>query len=204
MSNIHSTKRAKAVAIVEDGEGPVIDGDVGQAKDESGLTPRQAAFVRAFITGPTAGNGSKSCVVAGYSEKTAPAIQNALLKLPHIQAAIDAALREEIGTDLTIEAVRVIRKVITDESLPLLKRGDMAVKIVEFSGLVHRVQQEKAAKTGLDGTKPLGQMGRAELEALVRNGADLLKAAASLPAPGQVIDGGSGNNSAHVEPAQAE
>lgn len=191
MSNAISTKRRKAVAIVDDGELCVSDG--------ADLNVREAAFVKAFTEGETAGDQTKSYVVAGYSPNSAATGASRLARSPKILAAIDAAIRDRITGTLTVKAVRLAEKVLNDEDAPLKLRADMARSVVEWSGVVQRAQQEKAANTGLDGTKPLAQMNRADLEALVRNGADLLKAAASLPGPGQVIEGGSENNSAHTE-----
>lgn len=155
-------------------------------RDENGLTHRQAAFVLAFTSGKTAGNGVQSVIAAGYGTKNPGPMACALQKLSHVQAAIDRFLREEIGSTLTIEAIKVIRAIITDKNAPLKLRGEMAAKVVEFSGIVDRVKLEKARETGLDGAaagpKRLGEMTRQELESLVQNGAAILSAAAALPA----------------------
>lgn len=184
MSRSRSTMAAKnqqAVALV---------GEVEDKKaDLDGLTEKQAEFVRALTSGPTAGNPAASCVVAGYSEKTAPQIAAALMKHPRVIAAIDATIREEISTVMTIEAVKVARRIINDEDAPLKLRGIISAKVIEWSGVVQRVQQEKAKETGLDGTKRLTEMSRDELEATVRNGAAILQAAANLPPAGGLIEG---------------
>ncbi len=157
-----------------------------EAADPFGLTVLQRAFVEAFTTGATSGNGIKSATKAGYSAKTAGQISCALLKLSQIQNAIDAAFRIEVSGTLTAQALGVIRKILADENAPLRLRGDMAAKVVEFSGIVERVKLEKARETGLDGQgqapKRLAEYTRQELETLVRNGAELLQAAAALPA----------------------
>jgi hypothetical protein len=165
----------------------VLPGD-GEQK----LTARQKAFVGAFVSGETAGNIKRSALAAGYSETSAGQIGCATIALPHVAAAIDAALRAEIGITLTAQAVAVMRGIINDEAAPIRLRGDMAAKVVEYSGIVDRVRIEKARQTGLDGaqaaTKRLGEMTRAELEAVCHQGAAILTAAAALPAPGQTID----------------
>lgn len=176
-----AAKNQQAVALV---------GEVEDKKaDLDGLTEKQAEFVRALTSGPTAGNPAASCVVAGYSEKTAPQIAAALMKHPRVIAAIDATIREEISTVMTIEAVKVARRIINDEDAPLKLRGIISAKVIEWSGVVQRVQQEKAKETGLDGTKRLTEMSRDELEATVRNGAAILQAAANLPPAGGLIEG---------------
>lgn len=195
MSNINSTGQAKktggprrALVPAVEGADAVEAGEIG-ARGDDGLVPRQRAFVDAFVSGKTAGNGTLSAIAAGYSKKTAPSAAWSLLKLPHVSAAIDAALREEIGVTLTAQAVRVIRTIITDETAPLKLRGDMAAKVIEFSGVVERTKTEKAKQTGLDGSKKLVEYTREELEKLVRDGAAVLHAAAALPPAGQVIEG---------------
>jgi phage terminase small subunit len=183
MSSAQKKKSSQSLALVNEG---------GEGLRE--LTDKQARFVKAFTTGPTAGNWSKSVLAAGYETSRPGPIGCALGKLPHVVAAIDAALREEIGATLTVQAIKVIRQIITDETAPLKLRGDMAAKVVEFSGVVSRIHAEKAAQTGLDAAgnaapKRLGELTRAELEAVVRNGAAILQAAADMPAPGKVIEG---------------
>lgn len=161
------------------------------------LTQQQRAFVEAFTNGATAGNGQNSAKAAGYSQKTAASISCALLKLPHVILAIDAALRDAIGTTLTVQAVACLRSIINDANAPLKLRGEMSARVIEFSGIVERTKLEAGRKTGLDGRgagdKRLAEMTRSELEALVRGGAAVLAAAASLP-PGEVIEG----NAQHI------
>jgi hypothetical protein len=157
------------------------------------LTEKQAAFVQAFVRGETAGNATKSAIAAGYSAASAPNIGSMVLKHEGVALAIDAALRDEIGVHLTAQAVAVMREIIGDKSAPLKLRGDIASRIVEYSGIVDRVRIEKSRATGLDaaqapGVKRLGEMTRQELEAVCHQGAAILQAAAALPQPGQTID----------------
>ena len=160
--------------------------------DAAPLTEQMQRFVHLFTRGPDSGNGARCAKAAGYSEKTAPQQACYLLKLPHVAAAIDAALRDEIGGTLTAQAVAVMRRIINDEEAPLKLRGDIASRVVEYSGIVDRVRVEKARQTGLDGAgagqKRLGELTREELEAVVRNGAGILAAAAALPPAGPTID----------------
>jgi phage terminase small subunit len=161
----------------------------------------QARFVEAFTSGPSAGNGTKAAIAAGYSKRTAAQIGCQLLKLSHVVAAIDAVIREEISTTLTVQAVTVIRTIITDEKAPLKLRGEMAARVVEYSGVIERAKLEKARQTGLDartapGDKRLGEMSRGELEALVQAGAAVLHAAAAIPKPGPLIEGTARDSSA--------
>lgn len=171
------------------------------------LTQQQQRFVSEFTSGKTAGNAQKSAVAAGYSEKTSAQIACALVKHPGVALAIDEALREAIGTVLSVQAVACIRFIINDADAPLKLRGEMSARVLEYSGVLERTKLEKARKTGLDGRgagdKRLAEMTRDELEALVRGGAAVLQAAASLPA-GTVIEGHSAPDSAPLPAIAAE
>lgn len=178
-------RRAEAAGVEfgdQEGEGELVKG-------EDGLTPKQAAFVEAFTVGINAGIGTKAAIAAGYSEKSAATIGSLVQKLPHVAAAIDASLREAIGSDLTARSVQLLRTVLDDVTAPLKLRTEVALKLVEGSGLVDRTKASKANETGLGGAKPLAEMSREELEAVVKAGAAVLKAAATLPGPGQAIEG---------------
>ncbi len=204
MSNIKKQPKAKEgapmVVVGKDDEAE----DVGQAKGADGLTPRQAAFVEALVNGATSGNATKSAIAAGYSENSAAQIGATLTKLPHVSAAVDAALRAAIGTTLTVQAVAVIRQIVNDPDAPLKLRGDMAAKVIEYSGLVERTKAQKAKDTGLGGGKTLAECSRTELEEIVRKGAAVLQAAASLPPAGPVIEGVSAQDNAQRPALAAE
>lgn len=178
--------------------------EIGQRE----LTQQQQRFVQEFTAGKYAGNGQKSAVAAGYSEKTSAQIACALVKHPGVSLAIDEALREAIGTTLSVQAVACIRSIINDDNAPLKLRGEMSAKVLEYSGIVDRTKLERARKTGLDGRgagdKRLSEMTREELEALVRGGAEVLQAAAALPPAGTVIEGHSAPNSAPTPAIAAE
>lgn len=165
------------------------------------LTDMQAAFVQAFCGGPTAGNATKSCVVAGYSQSSAPQIGCQLLKLPHIADAIDVALREAIGSRLSVKAVATLERILDDPDASDTLKGDLAAKVVKFSGLADRVQAQKTKETGLGG-KALGELSRAELERIVAQGALVLKAAQVQEKTIEVPF--SAQNSAQVEAIAAE
>jgi len=171
----------------------IIVREEGDKSVHGELTEKQAAFVREFVRGEHSGKVKQSTIAAGYSAATAAEIGWRLVRLPHVSAAIDAALREEIGVQLTAQAIGVMREIIGDKAAPLKLRGDIASRIVEYSGIVDRVRIEKARSTGLEasqapGVKSLGEMTRAELEAVCHQGAAILQAAAALPSPGQTID----------------
>lgn len=189
-NNKKEGKKKKAVAVV-DGD------DLEPANTGRALTDMQAAFVAAFVSGPeTGGKPTQAAIAAGYSEKTATQIARELLGKPHISAAIDEALRTAIGTELTVEAVAMVRSIMRNEEASLKLRGEMAVRIIEFSGLVERTKAQKAKDTGLGGGKTLAECSRDELEDIVRKGAAVLQAAAGLPPSGPVIEGVSAQDNA--------
>jgi hypothetical protein len=189
-------RKGKALAVADGGE--VAEGG------ERTLTDKQAAFVAAYTDGETAGNATKSARKAGYSQKTAHGIACALLKLPHVIAAIDATMRETISTRLTVKAVGVFEAILNSADATLKLKGEVASKVIEFSGLVERTKAQKAKDTGLSGGKTLAECSRAELEDIVRKGAAVLQAAASLPAGGTVIEGDSAQDNAQRPALAAE
>lgn len=150
-------------------------------KTDRELTEQQQAFVLHFTSTPgAAGNAAESARRAGYSQKNAAELGRQLLGKAHVQAAIDALLRDAIGTRLTVLAVNVIESIITDVNANLKLKGDMAAKVIEFSGLVERTKAAKAKESGLGFGKSLTEMTRAELEEVVARGADVLKMADEL------------------------
>jgi phage terminase small subunit len=143
------------------------------------LTEMQQRFVDCFTRGgEAAGNPGEAALAAGYAPDHAVEIGRQLLGKPHIVAAIDAALREAIGTRLTVQAVNVIESIIRNPDASLKLRGEMAVKVVEYSGLVERTKVEKAKQTGISSGCSLAEMTREELEEIVVKGKAVLDMAA--------------------------
>lgn len=149
--------------------------DDGIEDDRNGLTERQAAFVEAFTNGADcAGNAVEAAVQAGYSKNSARNLASQLLSKSHVLLAIDEALRAAIGTRLTVKAVKVMETIIDSEDATLKLKGDMAAKLIEYSGLVDRTKIAKANETGIGTGKRLAEQTREELEAVVRQGQALL------------------------------
>ena len=72
--------------------------------------PRHRAFVRHYLD---TGNGTKSAILAGYSEKSAAAAASRLLTNPEIRSAIDAELQRQaeisgISDRYVLEGIRAI------------------------------------------------------------------------------------------------
>lgn len=151
------------------------DGDRPEAEDLSVL---EMAFVAAFTKDTDcAGNVTKAAVQAGYTELSARNSAYRVMNRPRVRNAIDAALREAIGTELTVQAIQVFRTVLASDEASLKLKSDIASKVIEFSGLVDRTKLQKAKDTGLGDGKRLAEMSREELEAVVNQGAAVLRAA---------------------------
>jgi len=149
-----------------------------ELKTQREPTKQQMDFVLHYTsTDGAAGNAAEAARRAGYSQKNAAEIGRQLLGKPHVQAAIDATLRDAIGTRLTVKAVAVIESIIENKDASLKLRGDMAARVIEFSGLIERTKAQKATEAGLTVGKPLTECTRAELDDLVRKGAEVLKMA---------------------------
>lgn len=88
------------------------------------LTPKVAAFVREYLIDK---NATQAAIRAGYSARSAGQTGNAMLKLPHIKAAIVRELKAQAERTL-ITADKVL--------LDIQKFGDRAAKVGEFHAAI--------------------------------------------------------------------
>jgi phage terminase small subunit len=96
----------------------------GQRTDLTGaLTPLQERFVQEYLTDL---NASRAAIAAGYSPVGAPRYSHDLLKIPHIQAAIEAGKRK-LARKLNLRAERWLQELM---HLAYSDIGD----IFDFSG----------------------------------------------------------------------
>lgn len=93
----------------------------------NGLTPKQEAFIDAYIE---TGNASEAAKRAGYSEKTARAVGAENLTKPYIKAAIEAR-QAEIRSKRTADITEVmefltsaLRGKLTDDNIVVEGVGD--------------------------------------------------------------------------------
>ena len=93
----------------------------------NGLTPKQEAFIDAYIE---TGNASEAAKRAGYSEKTARAVGAENLTKPYIKAAIEAR-QVEIRSKRTADITEVmefltsaLRGELTDDTVVVEGAGD--------------------------------------------------------------------------------
>ena len=96
-------------------------------KKEGKLTPKQEAFVDAYIE---TGNATEAAKRAGYSEKTAGAVGAENLKKPKIKQAIEAR-QAEIHSERTADMAEIMefltsamRGELTDENVVVEGAGD--------------------------------------------------------------------------------
>ncbi len=96
-------------------------------KKEGKLTPKQEAFVDAYIE---TGNATEAAKRAGYSEKTAGAVGAENLKKPKIKQAIEAR-QAEIHSERTADMAEIMefltsamRGELTDENIVVEGAGD--------------------------------------------------------------------------------
>lgn len=88
------------------------------------LTPKQAAFVDAYITSL---NATEAALKAGYSKKTAYSIGGNLLKSPAIQAAMKERM-ESIQSDRIAGMEEVLRTITS------IMRGGVMEEVVTTEG----------------------------------------------------------------------
>jgi phage terminase small subunit len=161
--------------------------DEASETDRDELSDQEREFVERYTSDPkAAGNATKSALAAGYAEGSAYNSGCRLMKRPRVRDAIDAALRSSLNGKLAVKAVSVLAAVLEDESANQKLRAEVAMKVVEYSGVIQRAQLEKAKETGLSSGKRLGEMSRDELAAIVAAGAALVAGRAQDSA--QTID----------------
>lgn len=140
------------------------------------LNDQQQAFVLHYTSAPGAiGNGAEAARRAGYSEKSAAELARQLLEKPHIRSAIFDANRAAISGRLTTKSVALLERVIDDESASLKVRVEAAKTVLDRAGFVAAIVNVERQDT-----KSLSEMTRAELEAVVAQGAAVLKSAGAL------------------------
>lgn len=136
------------------------------ATDSSGLTPMQAAFVRAVAV--ECMTQTKAAEAAGYSHPSSRAVE--LVRQPHILAAIQTARQAIINTDLAALGLRTMRELMSDSATPAPVRFQAAKWSLETAGHkdVPTSQQAQAEKQ-------LHEMSVEELEAFIQRGESALQ-----------------------------
>jgi terminase small subunit-like protein len=110
------------------------------------LTSKQAAFVEAYVNGR---NITGAAIDAGYSESTASQIGSALLRVPHVQAAIHASVRHALAMDAPMARRVLVELAQNPETHPKI-RLDAAKTLLDRAGhvaprpIVEKRMEEKA------------------------------------------------------------
>lgn len=116
-----------------------------------GLTEKQAAFVKAFVSGVPRQAAAEQ---AGYASDLSG---YHLLSLPHVLAAV----HQEMQRALIAEAptsLRVLREIRDDKTAPARVRADIGIKILALAGHSAPERGESSLQ------KPLADMTRSELD----------------------------------------
>ena len=148
------------------------------------LTDMQADFVAAFTSEPGCiGNATKAALHVGYSAKSAREIGRQQLVKPRIRAAIDEALREQLGGSLASKAVDVLREIIHDESSPQKLRLDAARTVLDRAGII----APKAMEPTPAGSKAdLASMSLEELATFIQQGEERQRQIGAIDAEGTI------------------
>lgn len=157
-----------------DDEGPV---------GPENLTTKQAAFVKALVSGHKQGKAAEQ---AGYLHPDENASR--LVRLPHIQRAVQRETERRLLTEGVPAALEFMVSAPGDKKLPGAVRYQCAKWVMEAAG--HGLAAQRAA-LGLPGEdKPLDQMSVGELEAFLSAGQSAI---AAIKARDGIIDGSARN-----------
>lgn len=105
------------------------------------LTSQQAAFVDAYVGGPTgvAGNATQAALAAGYSEKSSRVIAQGLLAKAHVQQAILDSSRSALAR-MAPAAVGILAHILADGNAPMKLRLEASKTVLDRVGLVAQAQ----------------------------------------------------------------
>lgn len=141
---------------------PLETGDGGLYGDGS-LTGKQAEFVKLLVSGVPQG---KAAELAGYTYPDSNASR--LVRLPHVQAAIQRESQRVLLTDGVANALSFMVKGPANEKLPGAVRFQCAKWVMEAAG--HGLAAQRAALGLPDSDKPLSEMSINELDAFLAAG----------------------------------
>lgn len=124
------------------------------------LTGMQAEFVKRLVSGVPQG---KAAGLAGYAHPDQSA--SALVRLPHIQAAINRESQRVLMVEGVANALTFMVKGPSNEKLPGAVRFQCAKWVMENAG--HGLAAQRAALGLPDNDKPLSEMSTGELDDLI-------------------------------------
>src|SRR4051794_11202190 len=106
----------------------------GGARDDNGLTAKQAAFVRHYLLTM---NATEAAKLSGYSAKTAKTIGSTLLTNVNVAAAVKSH-RERLADRYDVKLDRVVRelaRIAFSDVLDFTKPGPDGYPVLDFSAL---------------------------------------------------------------------
>lgn len=128
---------------------------------ETGLTAKMERFVAEYLID---GNGTRSAIAAGYSERTAPKIGSELLTKPAVKAAITKALKAQekrtlITADMVLKRIdRVAQKAEAAGDFNAANRAN------QLLGQHYKLFTEKHEHGGMGGGPVMFQITSAEAD----------------------------------------
>jgi hypothetical protein len=134
-------------------------GEGGLYRDGS-LTERQQDFVKRLVSGVPQG---KAAAMAGYTHPDQEASR--LVRLPHIQAAIQRETSRVLLTDGVQNSLRFMVNAPMNEKLPGAVRFQSAKWVLENAGQGLAAQRAALGLPAED--KPLSEMSTSELDGLI-------------------------------------
>lgn len=150
----------------------------------SGLTEKQALFVRKFIE--LGGALSKAAEAAGYADP--PSSAHYLMRQPHILAAIRAEREREIQTKGATTAWATMLDLMTNPKYTGAVKFQAAKWTLEAAG--HGLDAHRAALGLPHADKPLSEMSLEEIETFIvagRRAVDTLKEEKARVIEGEVV-----------------
>jgi len=124
-----------------------------------GLTEQQRAFVIEFVA--NGGKQTRAAQSAGYAHAGQAA--HALMRLPHVRAAIAELVEIEVRTEGMAISWGVIKEILKDEKAPKHVRADLAKFTLRVGGITEAKPKEAEGSGG----KSLQEMTLEELQAEV-------------------------------------
>lgn len=145
----------------------------------AGLTPMQADFVKySALDGMPL---CKAAEAAGYSHP-ATAGSN-VARLPHVRAAMHAVRQSALEGDLSSASLRLIRRLLDDDSFPAPVRFQAARWVLESAG--HGAHSAGGSGGAPEPERALHEMSVEELEGFIRRGeaamASMKRVGGSIP-----------------------
>ena len=124
------------------------------------LLGKQQLFVALYVVDY---NGTKAALAAGYSPKSAGRMARHLLKLPHVRAAVDKALREQkekigLSAESLIAELALVAYQDMDDFVSVDENGAVHIKTLDAlkpgrSRVIKKIRERKITRTDKEGNK---------------------------------------------------